>query len=166
MQNPQANAIIECIHQVISNMVKTYKLEENYLDEENPWAGIIAAAAFAIWSTYHTTLQATPGQLVFGRDMILNMTHMANWKLVTQQKQKIINANNKRENAKHIPHKYKPNDLVLIHLRGRKYERTTVGPYKIQKVHTNGTVTIKKDTVYERINIRHLRPYFTMPCSH
>jgi hypothetical protein len=33
----------------------------------------------AIRSTYHTTLQATPCQLVFGRDMIYNIAFRANW---------------------------------------------------------------------------------------
>ena len=49
IQNPQANSIIERVHQVVSNMVRTYELEENtYIDEDNPWAGILAATAFAI----------------------------------------------------------------------------------------------------------------------
>jgi hypothetical protein len=33
----------------------------------------------AIRSTYHTTLQATPCQLVFGRDMIHNIAFRVNW---------------------------------------------------------------------------------------
>ena len=49
IQNPQANSIIEHVHQVVSNMVHTYELEENtYIDEDNPWAGILAATAFVI----------------------------------------------------------------------------------------------------------------------
>ena len=75
-----------------------------------------------------------------------------------------MNANNKLENTKHIPHTYKPGDLVLIHLHGCKYECTKQGPYKIQKVYTNGTITIKKGAVYERINIQCVHPYL-MQCS-
>jgi hypothetical protein len=49
IQNPQANSIIEHVHQVMSNIVHTYELKENtYIDEDNPWAGILAATAFAI----------------------------------------------------------------------------------------------------------------------
>lgn len=33
----------------------------------------LSTARFAIRATYHTTLQAFPGQLVFGKDMILPM---------------------------------------------------------------------------------------------
>jgi transposase InsO family protein len=68
VRNPQANAIVERIHQVIGNIIRTFELQDNYLDEEDPWKGILSAAAFAVRSTYHTTLQKTPGQLVFGRD--------------------------------------------------------------------------------------------------
>ena len=73
VRNPQANSIAERMHKVVANIVCTFELQDNYLDEEDPWTGILAATAFAIHSTYHTTLQKTPGQLVFGRDMIFNL---------------------------------------------------------------------------------------------
>src|SRR5688500_9689204 len=41
VRNPQANAIVERIHQVIANMVRTFELETNYLDEDDPWKGIL-----------------------------------------------------------------------------------------------------------------------------
>ena len=55
-----------------------YELEKYYLDEQDPWAGILSVATFAICSTYHTTLKATPGQLVFGQDMIFNIKYIVN----------------------------------------------------------------------------------------
>jgi transposase InsO family protein len=78
VRNPQANAILERVHQTLGNIIRTFELQDKYLDEEDPWAGILSAAAFALRSTYHTTLQASPGQLVFGRDMMLNKKHKAN----------------------------------------------------------------------------------------
>ena len=48
VQNPQANAIVERVHQVIGNMIRTYELEDNYLDENDPWGGILSATAFAV----------------------------------------------------------------------------------------------------------------------
>ena len=86
VRNPQANAIVERIHQVIANMVRTFELETNYLDKEDPWKGLLAATAFAVRSTYHTTLKKTPGQLVFGRDMIFNIQHVANWEFIRKNK--------------------------------------------------------------------------------
>ena len=68
---------------------------------------------FAIRATYHTTTQAMPAQLVFGRDAILNTRFIANWKLIRQRKQKLIGKNNKQENAKRIPYDYQVGDMVL-----------------------------------------------------
>ena len=79
---------MEQVHHVIGSMIRTFELENNYLDETDPWAGISVATAFAVRSTYHTTLQASPGQLVFGRDMIFNIKHIANWEAIKHKKQK------------------------------------------------------------------------------
>src|SRR6476660_6676409 len=102
VRNPQANAIVERIHQVIGNIIRTFDLENNYLDDNNPWRGILAATAFAVRSTYHTTLKKTPGQLVFGCDMIFNIQHVANWEYIRLNKQCQINKNNKAKYAKHV----------------------------------------------------------------
>jgi hypothetical protein len=47
--------------------------------EDNPFDYFLQSIAWAIRSTYHTTLQATPCQLVFDRDMIHNIAFKANW---------------------------------------------------------------------------------------
>jgi hypothetical protein len=49
------------------------------MDEKDPWGPFLSSAAYAIHSTFHTTLKATPGQLVFGRDMVLPIKCMADW---------------------------------------------------------------------------------------
>jgi transposase InsO family protein len=160
VRNPQANAIVERIHQVIANIIRTFELEDNYLDETDPWKGILSATAFAIRATYHTTLQKSPGQLVFGRDMILNIQHKANWEIIRNRKQKIINQNNRRENSHRVPHQYKQGDLVLLE-RGteNKYEAPFSGPYPILKVNDNGTVRLQVKKVTDNYNIRRIKPY-------
>jgi hypothetical protein len=97
-RNPQANAIVVQVHQTIGNIIRTFELHENYLDEDDPWKGILAATAFVIRATYHTTLQKSPGQLVFGRDMIFNIQHTANWEYIRARKQRLIQKNNNNEN--------------------------------------------------------------------
>jgi transposase InsO family protein len=163
VRNPQANSIIERVHQTIANLIRTFELEDNYLDNDDPWAGILSATAFAIRSTYHTTLQATPGQLVFGRDMILNIQHIANWSLIKNRKQKIIHNNNRRENAKRHPHIYHKGDKILLDRRSsNKYERPYDGPYEIVDVKsTNGTVRVKMGAIIDYVNIRRIHPYHT-----
>ena len=109
----QANAILERIHQTLGNIIRTS--DKTNLDEANPWQGILSAAMFALRSTYHTTTQATPAQLVFSQDAILNTQFEANWHYIQQRKQLIIKTNNQRENAKRIPYTYRVGEKVLLH---------------------------------------------------
>ena len=154
VRNPQANAIVERIHQVIANIIRTFELQTNYLDEDDPWAGILAATAFAVRSTYHTTLQKTPGQLVFGRDMIFNIDHLANWEHIRARKQKIIEKNNQNENAKRTPHTYQVGDQVMLKVgTENKYEQPFSGPHRILQVFTNGTVRLQMGAVADSVNI-------------
>ena len=148
-RNPQANAIVEIVHQVLGNMVRTFELENTYLDENDPWKGILSATAFAIRSTYHTTLQKSPGQLVFGRDMMLNVQHKANWELIRKRKQQLIHKNNQQENSKRIPHTYQVGDKVWL-AKGNeyKYETPSSGPHTILKVYDNGTVQMQGNECY------------------
>ena len=60
VRNPQSNTIVERVHQLIGNIIRTFKLESNYLDEDDPWKSILSAIAFAGRSTFHTTLRNTP----------------------------------------------------------------------------------------------------------
>ena len=58
--NPRANAILECIHQVLGNCLRTFDLDERNVDEDDPLEEFFMATAYdAIRSTVHTTLGAT-----------------------------------------------------------------------------------------------------------
>ena len=170
--NPQANAVVERIHQVVGNMIRTMGLDSIYLlpPPSDPFAGVIAAICYAVRSTWHSTLQATPGQIVFSRDMMLNIRHIADWNAMQERRQAVANNNNRRENSRRIAHQYSVGDEVMK-IKGNPndkslrstLEETYEGPYIIHKVHSNGTVTIKKSVRrgarFERLNIRRIRPY-------
>ena len=161
-RNPQANSILERIHQVIGNMIKTFKVyDREDLEEQDPWSGILSAIMFGVRATYHTTLEATPSQLVFGRDAILPIQHQADWKYIQTKKQKLIDMNNKRENRTRIPHEYKVGDMILVsrNKRSKHGEREKNGPYPIVQVNNNGTVRYDKGTYSDLINIRQCEPY-------
>jgi len=68
VKNPQAN-FVELIHLTLGNMLRTMMMEEVILDPEDPWSGILSELTWAIRSTSHSSLNATPGQIVFGRDI-------------------------------------------------------------------------------------------------
>ena len=134
-RNPQANAILERAHQTIGNILRTFRINKTELDLVSPWNGILSAVIFAMRSTVHTTLQATPMQLVFGRDAILNISHEANWQLIKKLKQQKIKENNERKNRKRVNHTYKIGDPVLIKTNEiLNSPRTHNGPWKIKTV--------------------------------
>jgi hypothetical protein len=160
-RNPQANSIIERIHQTIGNMIRTHQVGSTEVNEDDPWSGILAATMFATRATYHTTTQATPAQLVFGRDAILNTKFDANWKAIHDRKQRAIIQNNRRENKVRIPHDYKVGDEVLYRNDYlAKYSQDPYdGPYRIVRVNTNGTVRLEMGAVTDTVNIRLIKPY-------
>ena len=97
VRKPQANAIVERVHQTIGDIIRTFKIQEMDLDNEKPWEGALSSTMFAIRFTVHTTTQHTPSQLVFGRDAILNINQEANWQLIKQRKQALINIGSQKE---------------------------------------------------------------------
>jgi hypothetical protein len=86
--NPQSNGIIERVHLTLNDSLRTAEIEDREMDEKDPWGPFLASAAYAIRSIFHTTLKATPGHLVFGRDVVLPITFMADWVAIEQQRQK------------------------------------------------------------------------------
>lgn len=99
---------------MIHNIIRSFELQDTYLDEDDLWKGILSARAFAAHSTYCATLHKSPGQLVFGRNMIFNIEHIVNWEYICASKQKIIQKNNKIENSGRIPHDYSVGDKVML----------------------------------------------------
>jgi len=141
-------------------MLRTFSAQDAELDEEDPWSGILAATAFAVHSTVHTALQASPMQLVFGHDAMLNVTHAANWKHIQDRKQKLIHINNIRENKKRKEHTHAPGQLALV-----KQEQSTkhgtdccAGPATVVKVNDNGTLRARHGSIVDTYNIRNIAP--------
>ena len=116
-------------------------------------------------SLVHTTLRATPTQLVFGRDAFLNVSFEADWQYIKERKQNRIVQNNKKENARRIPHTYSPGDRVMVRLNpNRKHGSDRYdGPLTVTQVNDNGTVRLSKVTanggaVYQTWNLRNVDP--------
>jgi hypothetical protein len=122
----------------------------------------LQSCAFGIRSTFHTTLQASPGQLVFGRDVIHDIRFQAKWDRIKNNKQTLIDTSNKRENLNRIKHKYNVGDLILLQKPGlrRKLSAPKEGPFTMLEVGTNGTVEIHRGIIHERVNISRIEPFF------
>ena len=99
--------------------------------------------------------------MVFGRDMLFNITYTYDWENITAQKQKEMIKSNNLENKQRVDHNYEVNGNVLIYKDGmfRKLDGPLLDPFKIIQVYTNGTVHIQRGIVTERINIHWLNPY-------
>jgi Integrase core domain len=168
VKNPQTNAVLEQVHQVMGNMLRMFELQsmsEAELENPRTIANVVANVCFAIRTTFHTILQANPGQLVFGRDMIFPTTYVANWANIAERKRDQMIRDNMRENAKRITYDYQVGDLVLLRKVDiqQKMKQPTSGPYRIVQVFVNGTVMIQKGRVRERVNVRRLVPYHQRP---
>jgi hypothetical protein len=127
------------------------------------WVPFLSSDVYAIHSTFHTTLKATPGKLVFGREMVLPMKFMADLGAIEQQRQKEMACNIRRENASRMNHDYKVGDKILLKKPCKHLitlEAPITGTHTVTAIYTNGILRIQKGNVNERVNIRKLFPYF------
>ena len=164
VKNPQSNAVAEHLHQTVTNILRSTLYAnplDNQLEAELLVDTALQKAAYAMCTTVHTTLKATPGSLVYQRDMILNILVVADLLDITARRQQLIDERTTAENQNQISHDYQPNDQVLVlAYKPDKLEPRTCGPYCILHTHVSGTVTIQcSQTVTERINIHCLWPY-------
>ena len=93
---------------------RSFKIYYTYVDDVDPWMGILAAAAFDLRATYHRTKPIISGQLAFGRYIILTINYIANCILIRQRKQAQIEKNLIRENFTIFNHDYIIGQWVLV----------------------------------------------------
>jgi hypothetical protein len=68
---------------------------------------------YAMGAGVHSTLGSSLGNLVFNRDMFLNITLTADWHAITQRREHLIQENLMRENQKRRGYNYPPQQMVL-----------------------------------------------------
>ena len=61
---------------------------------------------------------ATLGQSIFGIDMLLNLTSVIEWRVVTAAKQSQVDIDNVREKARQVTHDYAIGDQVYVEMTG------------------------------------------------
>ncbi|OWZ22105.1 Pol Polyprotein [Phytophthora megakarya] len=147
--NPQANAICERDHLEILNGIRCY--------EGADWKKVIYYAAFAVRASYHSILNASPGQLIFGQDTISHQLYESNWSYISKRRYNAILADNDREN----PTFYQPGDHVMLRVPKQfraKMKRVADGPFTIRVVHDNGTVILDKGSTQQQVSIRRIFP--------
>ena len=80
--NLTSKLILEIINQVLVNIKRIYNLQENWVDEDDPWNGLLVAAAFTILSVQRRLKIKSLCLLLFFRDTILPTKHKLDRKLI------------------------------------------------------------------------------------
>ena len=81
-------------------MFVTKDLDKKVFDHIDLWGENLAYISWAIINYYHRTIMATPGQYIFGIEMIFNLTSVVDWRVVTTAKQRQVDIDNDQENAR------------------------------------------------------------------
>jgi hypothetical protein len=119
-------------------------------------------AAWAICSTYHTVLEASPGAVILGWDMLFNIPFVADWHKIGEHRQSLTDRGNQRKITWCIDYDYKVGDKVLVIKEGilcKAESNYGKEPWTITTVHTNGTIKIKRGTRMERLSIWRVTPF-------
>jgi hypothetical protein len=162
IKNPQVNVILEHIHAVFTNMLRTDELGMEGLVNASDINIFLADATWAICSTNHTVLKASLGAAIFGQDMLFDIPFIAVWKKIGEHRQRLTDLNTAHENKGRIDYDYKIGQKILVRNEGILHKAQSIwqkDPWTIMTVHTNGTITIQCGNNLERLNIRTLKPF-------
>jgi hypothetical protein len=143
-------------------MLRTSELDMAESVKASDIGAFLSDAAWAVCSTYHTVLKASPGAAIFGRDMLFDILFIADWQKIGEYRQRLIDLSNAHENEGRIDYDYKVGQKVLLQKEGilRNAEsRWHKKPWLIMTVHTNGIITVQRGKKLERMNIRRVKPF-------
>jgi hypothetical protein len=152
------------MHQTVGNILRTTLNESpphNVREAKEMVDTALATAMHAMRTNVATTLEGSPGSLVFNRDMFYNLPLIADWHAITRRREHHVNENLRRQNRRRRKWDYAVGQKVLKNIfEPTKIGPRTTGPYVISRVHVNGNVTVQlRDEVTERLNIRRVIPY-------
>ena len=162
---PTSNGIIESVHRPMGQVMRTLLNQANprtMVQLDSAIAEALAMTMRACRCAANTSLQGiAPAAIVFGRDMHLNIPLITDILALSQNRQLQTDLRLRRENAQRTHRDYQIGEQVLVnnhHDSSDKLKAAWVGPYPILRVHTNGTVTLQRGRIHERMSIRRLKP--------
>ena len=134
---------------------KKWKHPKDRIDEA------LATAQHTLRWGVHTILGSSLRALVFNQDMFLGVPLIANWQILTEKREHLIDKTLHRANMKRRQYNYEINqkiETITIH-KPSKLEKTWMS-VQYWKVYCNGNLTIKlRQNVTERLNIHRVMPY-------
>jgi hypothetical protein len=99
-------------------MLRTSKLDMAKMVKPSDIDVFLSDAAWAVHSTYHIVLKASPGAAIFGQDMLFEILFIADWQKVGEHRQQLTDLNNAHENKGRIDYDYKVGQKVLLRKEG------------------------------------------------
>jgi hypothetical protein len=122
----------------------------------------LSDAAWAVCSTYHTALKASPGAAIFGQDMLFDILFIADWQKIGEHRQQQTDFSSTRENKGRTDYDYKVGQKVLLRKEGilcNAESRWHKKRWLITSVHTNGTIMVQCRNKIDRMNIWRVKPF-------
>jgi hypothetical protein len=142
-------------------MLHTSELDVAELVKASDIDFFLSDPAWAVRSTYHTVLKASPGAAIFGQDILFDIPFIADWHKIGEHRQRLTDLNNAHENEGRIDYDYKVGQKVLVRKEGILRKSESIWhrkPWLITSVHTNGTITVQRGNKLEQMNIRRVKP--------
>jgi hypothetical protein len=158
--NPQANGLVERIHQFIGNAIRIRQVAD--------WDKHLQEIAWTLRGTFHRILGCAPSHLVFGKDLVAShITYDIPSLLTTVKKQHetLQEESLLQQNRGRVAHQFKIGGLVFRKVENpTKLQTRFTGPHEILKVHNNNTLTLKitpdqGHPYLVRVNIRKVKPF-------
>jgi hypothetical protein len=165
-KNPTANSICERVHLMIGNMLRTLVRAhppQDLLDVSELVDQCLATMHATRVASHGSLDDLSPGALVFQRDMFLDIPLVADIMAITATREVIVNNSLLKANQARLTYDFKVGEQVLIKVPNPdKLQDRWKGPFGIEQVHCNGTVTLRiSPLVTDRVNIRRIKPYRT-----
>jgi hypothetical protein len=114
IKNPQVDAILECLHQFLGQMLCTSELDMAKTITPDDVDVFLDNAAWAIFSTYHTVLKASPCATIFGCNMLFDISFITDWNKIGDYRQHRTDFNMAHKNSKQVDNDYKVGNKVLL----------------------------------------------------
>jgi hypothetical protein len=165
-KNLQSILNCERMHQTVVNVLKALLFsnpQQKMTQARDIFDQALASAMHDMQVTTASTLGSMLGALAFSRDMFMNVPLIVDWHTIAQCREQYVNDNLRSTNRKRRQYDYVPGQKVLKKVHGLvKLGVRTTGPYNIEHVHVNGTLTIELHPgITEHINICNFIPYRT-----
>ena len=95
-------------------MIDTKDLDRKVYDEIDPLGETLSSVVWAIKASYYNNLGFTPGQTVFSRDILFNLTSIIGWRIITTSNQRQVNIDNVFKNVRQFSLDNAIGDIVYV----------------------------------------------------